>query len=87
MSSGVNSAVQRLAFASRLRWRGTHTGAYSGLAPTGKTMDIMAIMIGHVVDGKVIENWSLIDQFSLFQQLGALPANLLPAQIPAHDRS
>ena len=47
---------------------------------------MQALTVFHFRDGKVCENWTVIDQFGLFQQLGALPPHLLPAQIPATER-
>ena len=40
------------------RWtaRGTHQGAYDGIAPTGKTITPTGITILRIVDGKVVEN-------------------------------
>jgi predicted ester cyclase len=65
----------------RLRWRGTHLGDYSGLAATGRSVDAMALTIFRFQGGLVTENWTVIDQFSLFQQLAALPPELKAAQI------
>jgi methyltransferase (TIGR00027 family) len=49
---------------------------------TGRSVDVMALTVFHFHDGIVTENWTVIDQFSLFQQLGALPHELKPAQMP-----
>jgi steroid delta-isomerase-like uncharacterized protein len=68
---------------TRLTWRGTHTGDYSGLPATGRRVEVRALTVFHFRNGKVFENWTVIDQFGLFQQLGALPPHLLAAQIPA----
>lgn len=67
----------------RVRWRGTHVGLYSGVAPTGKTVKVMTIAIWRYQEGKAVENWTVTDQFSLLQQLGVLPATMFGAQIPA----
>lgn len=68
---------------TRVVWRGTHLGLYSGVPPTGKAVEVMAIILWRFQEGKVVEDWTVGDQFGLFQQLGVLPATLLGAQIPA----
>jgi steroid delta-isomerase-like uncharacterized protein len=59
-----------------VRWtfRGTHTGEFLGVAPTGKPVSMSAIEVNRVADGKVAEHWVALDQLGLLQQLGALPA-------------
>lgn len=69
--------------ASRVTWSGTHHGAYSGLPATGRHVEVMGITVMRFRAGKIVENWTVIDQFSLFQQLGAIPPTLGPAQVPA----
>jgi predicted ester cyclase len=68
---------------TRVLWRGTHLGLYSGVPPTGKAVEVMALILWRFQEGKVVEDWTVADQFGLFQQLGVLPATLLGAQIPA----
>ena len=67
----------------RLVWCGTHLGLYSGVPPTGKSVEVMTLAIWRFQEGKVVENWTVTDQLGLFQQLGVLPSTLLGAQIPA----
>lgn len=73
--------------ATRMTWTGTHTGIYSGLAPTGRTVSVRALTIFHFQEDIVVETWTVIDQFELFRQLGALPQELLAAQLPAQASS
>lgn len=68
---------------TRVVWRGTHLGRYSGIPPTGKSVEIMAIIIWRFHEDKVVEDWTVLDQFGLFQQLDVLPPAFLGAQIPA----
>ncbi len=58
------------------RWtaRGTHTGDFQGMAPTGKSFTLTGITIERVVDGKIAEVWVNRDDLGLLSQLGALPA-------------
>jgi predicted ester cyclase len=58
----------------RLRCRGTHRGQFMGLAPTGRTIDTMAIEIGRFSDGKLVEHWGVPDRFAAMAQLGLLRA-------------
>jgi predicted ester cyclase len=56
-----------------LIWRGTHTGPYGGVAPTGKPVEVRDNAIWHFRDGKVIEILTLQDQFGMLKQIGYLP--------------
>lgn len=49
-------------------WRGTHTGRFLGLAPTGRPFVITTFVIWRIAEGKLKERWGL-DQASLRQQL------------------
>jgi steroid delta-isomerase-like uncharacterized protein len=53
---------------------GTHTGELMGIPATGKKTSFSGISIARIKDGKVIEEWSVMDMFSLMQQLGVIPA-------------
>jgi steroid delta-isomerase-like uncharacterized protein len=57
------------------RWsaRGTHRGAFQGIPPTGKQVDITGMDIDRFVDSKVVECWALIDELGMMQQLGVVP--------------
>jgi steroid delta-isomerase-like uncharacterized protein len=57
------------------RWSatGTHAGPYQGIPATGKRGRMSGVDIDYVVDGKVVECWTLADNLSLLQQLGVLP--------------
>jgi predicted ester cyclase len=56
-----------------LIWRGTHTGDYGGVAPTGKRAEVRDTAIWHFRDGKVAEILTLQDQFGFLKQVGYLP--------------
>jgi steroid delta-isomerase-like uncharacterized protein len=52
---------------------GTHQGAFFGVPPTGKPIEIYGITIERIVDGKLYEGWSVPDMLGLMQQIGAVP--------------
>ena len=52
---------------------GTHKGEFNGIPPTGKQVRVSAIDIDRVVNGKVVECWTNMDELGLLQQLGAIP--------------
>ena len=58
----------------RLTSRGTHRGEFMGIPPTGKQLDVTAIEIFRLVDGKIAEQWVEADYLGLMQQLGAIPS-------------
>jgi predicted ester cyclase len=52
--------------------RGTHTGTFRGIAPTGKPVHWTAIHILRMHDGQFTERWVEVDMLGLLQQLGAI---------------
>ena len=57
------------------RWtsRGVHTGEFMGIAPTGKQVLGMGILIQRLAGGKIVEAWGVVDTLGVLQQLGAMP--------------
>lgn len=54
---------------------GTHTGgAFKGIAPTGKRLEVPAIDHFTVRDGKLVSNFVVFDQMEMGRQLGLLPS-------------
>jgi steroid delta-isomerase-like uncharacterized protein len=49
--------------------QGTHSGAFYGMPPTGKSISTSAMRIDRIQDGKIAEHWSVSDAASLMQQL------------------
>ncbi len=58
------------------RWtaRGTHQGEMMGIPPTGRPVTVSGMTINRISGGRVVEDWTVVDQLGLLQQLGALPA-------------
>jgi steroid delta-isomerase-like uncharacterized protein len=65
--------------ATRFTIRGTHTGPFAGLPPTGRRVVITGIAISRVAGGRIAEQWDQADMLGLLQQLGALPDPSHPA--------
>ena len=54
------------------RWtaKGTNTGPFGEMQPTGKVVEIEGLIIDQVINGKVKKRWELWDQMAMMQQLG-----------------
>jgi len=60
---------------ARVRATGTHKGAFMGMSPTGRRVDVPLIdIIRFDNDGRALEHWGVFDQLTMMQQLGAIPA-------------
>ncbi len=59
--------------ASRVTSRGTHTGNFGDIAPTGKQMAMTGVAITRFAGGKVVEGWLVNDELGMMQQLGVIP--------------
>jgi predicted ester cyclase len=55
--------------AARLTMRGTHQGAFHGVAPTGRMVTWTGLVMRRIRDGTVIEQWSQFDTAALMQQV------------------
>lgn len=49
--------VQGDTIAVRLTGRGTHTGPSSGVAPTGRRIEVQELVVYRVTDGKIVRCW------------------------------
>ncbi len=58
---------------SRATGRGTHTGSLMGIPPTGREVTVPVICITRFENGRIAEDWELIDLFGMMQQLGVIP--------------
>lgn len=65
--------------------RGTHRGAFMGIAPTGRPFQCQFLALNRVVDGQVVEHNSEVGWLSVLRQLGVLPIVPLPG--PAQPRA
>ena len=56
----------------RFRLTGTHAGEFMGLPPTGNRIDLEAMAVLGVAEGRVHELHGCFDRLSLMEQLGAV---------------
>ncbi|MEL6966353.1 MAG: ester cyclase [Pseudomonadota bacterium] len=52
------------------RQEAVHSGEFMGIAPTGKRVIIRYMDFWKVVDGKIVDNWVMVDFASIMRQLG-----------------
>lgn len=61
--------------ACRFQMEGNHQGAFMGIPPTGKSIQVSGMTILRFVGGKCVERWNQTDMLGWLQQLGAIPAS------------
>lgn len=49
---------------------GTHKGDLMGIEATDKQVNVNGIVISRFEEGKIVEEWEILDQLTMFQQLG-----------------
>ena len=59
--------------ATRTTIRGRHDGELMGTPPSGRDVEFAGLTISRCQDGKIAEEWELIDTVGLLRQIGALP--------------
>ena len=57
------------------RQEAVHTGEFMGIAPTGKRVEIRYMDFWKVDDGKISDNWVMVDFPHIMRQLGVDPFN------------
>lgn len=62
---------------TRLKATATHKRDFMGIAATGKQITCSAMGMVRIVDGKIVEHWSVMDEIHLMQQLGLVPEEFL----------
>ena len=63
--------------------RGTHTGLFNGIEPTGNSVTVPVLEELRIADGVLAEAWDSFDQLGLMQQIGAAPATSAAYAEPA----
>jgi len=49
--------------------KGTHENEFMGISATGKQVNINGMTSSRFANGQIIEEWELLDQLTMFQQL------------------
>ena len=57
----------------RVRWTGTHSGPYLGVAPTGKRVDVRGMTTWRFEAGKAVEDWTV----------GHIPLAIFGVELPS----
>jgi len=57
----------------RFTHRGTHLHDFMGIPASGRKVEVEAINIYRVADGKLVEAWGEVDTVGLMRQLGLMP--------------
>lgn len=71
--------------ASRLRMHGTHAGAWMGIEPTGQRIDVTAVNLDRVVDGRIVEHGGAANLLEPLLRAGAIQA-APPPTLPEPER-
>ena len=59
--------------ATRYTLRGRHEGELMGTPPSGNDIEVTGLTLSRCRDGRIEEEWELVDVQSLLAQLGVLP--------------
>jgi predicted ester cyclase len=59
--------------AFRVVSRGTHSGDFRGIPPTGERISVVQIGIARLENGKIAQIWCNPDRMGMMQQLGLIP--------------
>ncbi len=51
---------------------GTNTGEGNGFAATGRSLRVRGMTFFRLVDGRIIEEWTAFDRYTLLNQLGLI---------------
>jgi predicted ester cyclase len=66
--------VEGNTIAARLIGQGTHTGPFSGIAPTGRKVSTQELVIYRIADGKIVQCWG--DLFPVVRDALMAPADV-----------
>ena len=54
--------------------RGMHCGLWQGIPPTGREITIRTVAQHRVEDGRIVEDWVIVETLGFYQQLGLVPS-------------
>jgi predicted ester cyclase len=55
-----------------IRLTGTHSSDLLGIPATGKLLSVHGMVLSRLEDGKIIEEWEILDLLGMFRQLGVV---------------
>jgi predicted ester cyclase len=58
---------------TRVTGKGTHTGTWMQIAPTGSVVQVRGINIDRVAEGRIVEHWGEADTIGMLMQMGVDP--------------
>ena len=58
----------------RVTVTGTHQNPFQGIPPAGQQVSVEGIDVARLSGGKIVEQWGVVDLFTLLKQLGAISA-------------
>ena len=70
----IDVVAERDKVAVRFNLTGTHKGEFQSIPPTGKQVSFEGTEFFTIIDGKIVQEWVIVDMIGLLQQLGAIPA-------------
>jgi steroid delta-isomerase-like uncharacterized protein len=59
---------------TRFTWTGTHRGTFLGVPATGRGVSVKGVVIDRLAACKMADSRILMDNFTMMQQLGVIPA-------------
>lgn len=59
---------------AHFRATGTHEGEFQGVEPTGNRIDVTGMSIMRIREGKIAEEWQIVDAIGILRQIEAIPA-------------
>lgn len=57
---------------THLRGVGKHEDELAGIPASGNDLDVKAIAVHRIADGRIVEHWSAVDSAALLSQLGVI---------------
>ena len=59
-----------------VRWTGTgtHSGDVMGIPPTGAHVEVEALTVLRIENGRIAENWTVWDTLAFLRQIGVVPS-------------
>jgi predicted ester cyclase len=56
----------------KARFKGTHEGAFNGIAPTHRTVEFPFAISYNIEHEKIVQHWMVVDRLAMMEQLGVM---------------